>query len=177
MMWLSEAHAQAIIAHARADAPREACGIIIGHNERATDVIPVPNIADDPLHTYIMDEQKMVAILSSLNRRDLELVGFYHSHPNSDPIPSPTDIRQATYPDTPYLIVGLKGGSAQLAAWKMRAGQVSEVPVSIGEIVPNTPPPLSDTQKVAIVLAALIAAGALIVVSLSLLPPAPAIPP
>lgn len=176
-MWLSAAQAQAIIAHARADAPREACGIIIGRSEHATDVIPVPNIAADPLHTYIMDEQKMIAVLSSLDQRSLELVGFYHSHPNSDPLPSPTDIRQATYPDTPYLIVGLKGGSPRLGAWKMRAGQVSEVPIIIDENPPDTPPALSDAQKVAIVLAALIAAAALIVVSLSLLPPAPAIPP
>lgn len=176
-MRLSKAQAQAIIAHARADSPREACGIIVGHNECATEIIPVPNIAAEPLHTYIMDEQKMIAVLSSLDQRRLELIGFYHSHPNSDPVPSPTDIRQATYPDTPYLIVGLKGDSARLAAWKMRAGQVSEVGLIIGENSPNTPPALSDAQKAAIVLAALIAAAALIVVSLSLLPPAPAIPP
>lgn len=176
-MWLSDAQAQAIISHARADVPNEACGLIIGRGERATEIIRIPNIAANSQHTYHMDERALVSALSKLEALGLELVGIYHSHPASDPIPSQTDIRQATYPETPYLIVGLKNATVSLAAWKMRAGQVSEVPLHVG----STPPPpessnLSPAQKTAILLSALIAFALLIVVLLSLLPPAPLIP-
>lgn len=177
-MWLTREQAQAIIAHARAESPREACGIIAGQRDRAAEIIPIPNTAADPIHTYLMDERRLVEVFISLEARGLVLLGFYHSHPQSNPIPSPTDIKMASYPDTPYLIVGLKGGEARLAAWKMRYGQVSEELVHIG----NQPPPSSDSptlsraQKIAILMSALIAFILLIVLSLSLLPPAPLIP-
>jgi proteasome lid subunit RPN8/RPN11 len=173
-MWLSPEQAQAIVAHAREDAPREACGLIAGRGDRASEIIPVANIADDPVHAYHMDEIALVKAFTSIEARGLEVVGFYHSHPAGEPIPSRTDIAQATYPDTPYLIVGLKGG-AKLAAWTMRAGQVDEVPLHVGTEPPaGTDAASSGAQKTAILLSAVIAFILLIVVSLSLLPPAPA---
>ena len=175
-LWLSAEQAQAIIAHARKDAPREACGLIAGRNgERAREIIPLANSADDPVHQYHMDDVALVKAFVSVEARGLEVVGFYHSHPEGEPIPSRTDIQQATYPDTPYLIVGLRGG-AKLAAWRMRAGQVDEVPLHIGNEHPpeQTNAASSGAQKTAILISAVIAFILLIVVSLSLLPPAPA---
>jgi proteasome lid subunit RPN8/RPN11 len=178
-MWLTPEQAQTIVAHARADAPREACGIIAGHKDRAVEIIPIPNSAADPQHTYYMDERRLVETLSNMQARHLDLLGFYHSHPQGDPIPSSTDIKQATYPDTPYLIVGLKGTQARLAAWSLRFGQVSEVPLHIGIQAPpqeSAAQVLSNAQKIAILLSALIAFILVIAISLSLLPPAPHIP-
>ena len=175
-MRLTHEQARAIIDHARAEAPNEACGVIAGRGTVAHEIIPIPNTADDPLHAYRMDEQSLVTALIGGEKRGLELVGFYHSHPHSDPIPSPTDIRQATYPDTPYLIVSLKGGEARLSAWSMRYGQVTPIEVQVGIESPPESRPLSTAQKIAILLSALIAFILMIVLSLSLLPPAPIIP-
>ncbi len=175
-MWLTPEQVQTLIAYVRAEAPREACGIIAGHRDRAVEIIPIPNTAADPQHSYYMDERRLVETLSSLPARHLDLLGFYHSHPQGDPIPSTTDIKQASYPDTPYLIVGLKGTEARLAAWSMRFGQVSEVPLQIGTQAARSTPELSPSQKIAILLSALIAFILLIGLSLSLLPPAPRIP-
>ncbi len=175
VLWLTPDQAKTIAAHARAEQPREACGLIAGKGERAIEIIAIPNVARDPQHTYYMDERSLAAALTSLDTRGLELIGLYHSHPTSNPIPSPTDIRQASYPDTPYLIVGLKSGQPQLAAWSIRAGQVSEVTLHISSEPPTSPRvSLSKAQKAAILLSALIAVALMIVVSLSLLPPAPA---
>ncbi len=178
MIWLTPEHAQALIDHARAEAPREACGLIAGRGQRAAEIIPVANAAADPIHAYSMDEQAFAAALMGLESRGLELIGFYHSHPQSEPIPSATDIRQAHYPDTPYLIVGLKGGHADIAGWLMRYGQVSPVTIHVGSEPPPAPlkPTFSQAQKTAILMGALIAFALMIVVSLSLLPPAPPIP-
>lgn len=176
MMWLTDGQARAIVDHARAEAPNEACGVIAGHRGRADEIIPIPNVAADPLHAYHMDEQSLVTALISLEKRGLELVGLYHSHPKSDPIPSPTDVRQATYPDTPYLIVSLKGGEARLSAWSMRYSQVTPVALHVGEEPPPETRSLSTAQKIAILVSALIAFILMLVLSLSLLPPAPIIP-
>lgn len=177
-MWLTETLARQMVDHLRAALPNEACGVIVGRGERAVEIIPIPNTAADPIHSYYMDEQRLAQVLTTLDGRGLELIGFYHSHPQGDPIPSPTDIQTATYPDTPYLIVGLKGGEARLAAWRMKRGRVDAVPVHVGDQAPpeadaNAPSP---AQKIAVILSALIAFLVVIVVSLTLLPPAPALP-
>jgi proteasome lid subunit RPN8/RPN11 len=177
MLWLSHEQARALVKHAQAAAPNEACGIIAGEKSRAVEIIPIANAAENPQQTYYMDEQALARALLPLHRRGMSLLAFYHSHPKSDPIPSPVDVRSATYPDTPYLIVGLKG-EPRLAAWQMRYGEVTPVPLHIGFDPPesSTGSELTKAQKIAILLSALIAFVLVLVLSLSLLPPAPAIP-
>lgn len=178
-LWLTDAQAGAILDHARSEAPREACGLIAGVPEagvyRAVEIIPVANTAPDPLHLYHMDKTELARQITRLNARKLTLVGLYHSHPAGDPIPSPVDIAQAAYPDTAYLIAGLRRGD--LAAWEIRYGQVRPVELHIGAHPPApTSAPLSRAGQTAIIAAALLAFAALIIISLSLLPPAPVIP-
>ena len=176
-LYLTESQARALRDHAQKDAPREACGLLVGVGQQAREVIAVPNIAADPIHHYHLDDETLGRTLLSLDARHLDLVAIYHSHPDGEAIPSPTDIRQATFPDTPYLIVGLRGGP-HMAAWQIHYGEVSRVPIDIGlsDIEPETrEAALSRAQVVAIILAAILAFAFMIIVSLSLLPPAPVI--
>lgn len=176
-LWLTETTVRKLIEHARTGAPDEVCGLIAATAD-AQEVIPVPNAAPDRQHQFYLDERAFVEAIFDLDRRRLSLAAIYHSHPDGDAIPSPVDIRQANYPETPYLIVGLQYAEPRLAAWQIARGEVSRVELHIG----NDPPPeaedlsLSSAQKVAILLSALIAFLFLIVLSLSLLPPAPPIP-
>jgi hypothetical protein len=86
-------------------------------------------------------------------------------------------VRSATYPDTPYLIIGLKA-EARLAAWQIRYGEVIPVSLHIGlnPPVPQAGAKLTKAQKNAILLSALIAFILVIVISLTLLPSAPSVP-
>lgn len=185
-LWLDQTQADALLAHARAGFPLEVCGLLLGQGNRVLQVVPVENVADDPRHYYRMDERALARHLSSLSGQGLALLGFYHSHPHSRPTPSDTDIAQAHYPDTPYLIVSLNGAPAapaDMAAWLIRDGEVTPVPLHVGQLPP--PPGFTDqidtdnlttAQKAAIITAMIF--GLLIVVGLSimLLPPAPEIP-
>lgn len=175
MLWLTEAQARAIVDHALAEAPREACGILAGTGNRVIEILPIANIAVDPHSTYYMDERQFTNTLLTLEARGLSLLGFYHSHPTGDPIPSHIDVHHATYPDTPYMIVGLRG-QPRIAAWRMSYGQVTPVPLYVGWNPPQPHPVMTTAQKVAIMLSALIAVTLMIMLSLSLLPPAPRIP-
>ncbi|NDJ60985.1 MAG: M67 family metallopeptidase [Chloroflexi bacterium] len=176
---LTETQAQAMIEHARTESPREACGLIAGRRGQATQIVQIANIAANPQHQYYMDEAALGKALVGFERQGVALLGIYHSHPNGDPIPSPTDIRHAAYPGTPYLIIGLKQPhTPQMAAWVIRAGRVDPVNICIGDQSPEPPPhsDLSRPQQIAIVTSAILAFVVMILLSLALLPPAPVIP-
>ncbi|WP_363464604.1 desampylase [Halogeometricum borinquense] len=65
---------------------------------------PIPNVAEDPRTTYTLDPETTVETIDTLESRGLDVVGFYHSHPESDPVPSRTDERRATWTGYVYLI-------------------------------------------------------------------------
>ncbi len=176
-LWLTDEQARAIVHHALADVPCEACGLIAGHGYRAEAIIPAANAAADPLHHYEIEHRALVQAMFEIEHSSLSLIGIYHSHPNGDPIPSQTDIAQAAYPDVVYLIVGLRGGEPRLSGWRIRRHEVESVPLHIGASPPPQESlPLTNTQKTAILISVIIAFVFMMVVSLSLLPPAPEIP-
>lgn len=174
-LWLTREQAEAIARHAADDAPREACGIIGGVGEKAAKIIRVANVADDPLHHYRLDGAGLVNAVRELEDAGLGIVGFYHSHPASDPIPSRTDIQQATYPNTAYVIAGFKRSEAGLAAWLLNDGEAERLPLHVGDTPPDEADiaPLSRAQKTAIIVAAVLAVAVFIVIAVTLLPPAP----
>ena len=176
-LWLKPALAQEIVNYAREALPNECCGVILGVGETAEQIVPIPNIASEPKYNYHMDERALLKVLYEAEHAQREVIGFYHSHPRTDPIPSPTDIQLANYSDVAYVIVGLKNGEAYLAAWAIKREQVRPIKlvISIGKPVIEATQ-LSIVQKRAIIASAIIAFIFMLVLSLSLLPPAPIIP-
>jgi len=57
----------------------------------------------------------------------LTVLGFYHSHPHSDGVPSETDRREVTYTDDVHLIVGLATEPAEARAYRFQDGDFVEV--------------------------------------------------
>lgn len=179
MMWLTDEQAQSITQHALQAAPHEACGLIGGRGSRAVEVTPVANIAAHPETTYYMEPAALVQTLLDFERRGLDLIGIYHSHPQGGVIPSPDDIRQAHYPDAVYLIAGVHQHSVELAAWRIHAGHVDRITLHLGPTPPEisqNEEPLSKIQQSVLILSAALAFLLLIVISVTLLPPAPPIP-
>ena len=184
-LWLKPQLAQEIAAYARAAQPNECCGVILGMGEIAEQIIPIPNIANEPKYNYYMDEQSLLKALYQAEQAEqaeqaqLEVIGFYHSHPRTDPIPSATDKQLATYPDVAYVIAGLRNGEAHLAAWSIKPYQVMPIQLIISADKPvfdSQSSRLTIVQKRAIIASAIIAFIFMLVLSLSLLPPAPIIP-
>lgn len=178
-LWLTHQQAAQIAQHAAADAPHEACGILGGLDGRVLQVVSARNIAADPWRHYHIDDAGLVAALRQFEQAGIDLIGFYHSHPMGEPIPSQTDIAQAAYPDCACLIVGLKSGEAQLGAWQLRYGQVDALPLHVGTLPPpadDSVVPLSRAQITAIFISALLVFAGMLALSVWLLPPAPEIP-
>lgn len=63
-----------------------------------------------------------------MDARGEELVAIYHSHPASQPYPSPTDRAEAHYPDAFYVLVSLRADEPELRAFRiLDGGAVREV--------------------------------------------------
>ena len=177
-IWLTEKQVDEIIAHAHQVKPYEACGILVGKTNQVLQVIPTQNTANDPKHRFEIDPIDLSRHLPQLESDGLSLLGFYHSHPNSDPIPSSTDIRESTYPNTIQLIAGLKTKQTQFGAWMIDGLRVNPVEIYIGTSEPPYKPQrkLSNAQKNAIIITAILALVIMVVLSINLLPAPPEIP-
>ncbi|HWK17121.1 MAG TPA: M67 family metallopeptidase [Solirubrobacteraceae bacterium] len=114
-----------MVAHARADAPNECCGMVASRDGDAVTVYRAENAAASPLR-YEIDGAEQYRIQMAIDEADLDLGAIYHSHTRSAPYPSQTDINLAFYPDALYVIVGLADGDAEVRGFRIRDGQVAE---------------------------------------------------
>jgi proteasome lid subunit RPN8/RPN11 len=97
----------------------------------AVSVHPAVNVAASELK-YEIGPDELFKIQQRIDDDELDLGAIYHSHTRSDPYPSQTDINLAFYPDSLYVIVGLKGAEPDVRAFEIRDGQVSEAELQVG---------------------------------------------
>jgi len=122
-----------IVAHARAEAPSECCGMIAADNGRAVAVHRARNAASTPKLRYEMDPKEQYQLEMGIEDAGLELGAIYHSHTRSAPEPSQTDINLAFYPEALYLIIGLAGAEADVRAFRIVDGEVTQAPFEVAE--------------------------------------------
>ena len=134
---LPPAVADQLLAHARAELPNEACGLLSGSlaTGRATRFLPARNVEASPLR-YNVHPEDLVRITFEIEDAGEELVAIFHSHTRSAAVPSATDRRTAMYPDPFYLLASLADPdslpASALRAWRIFRGQTFEVPLTIG---------------------------------------------
>ena len=127
---LPRAVADAILAHARAEAPREACGLIPGSSFAADGgeplrYVPCRNALASPVR-YTIHPEDLLRVTIEADDAGGVIWGIVHSHVRSPAVPSPTDVDLAYYPDALYLVVSLSDEPA-LRAWRIVDGSVREV--------------------------------------------------
>jgi [CysO sulfur-carrier protein]-S-L-cysteine hydrolase len=115
-----------IVAHARAEAPRECCGLLVGKPCSVSEAVAARNIAAVATRFQI-DPQDHLDALRAARRRGVEILGFYHSHTHTAARPSETDRAEAGYPDHLYLIVSLAVEPADARLFRLIAGNFREV--------------------------------------------------
>jgi [CysO sulfur-carrier protein]-S-L-cysteine hydrolase len=119
-----------IVAHARADAPNECCGMVASRDGEAIKVYRAENAAASPLR-YEIDGAEQYRIQMAIDDAGHDLGAIYHSHTRSAPYPSQTDINLAFYPEALYLIVGLAGDEPEVRAYEIRNGQVTDAELEV----------------------------------------------
>ncbi|MDJ0615385.1 MAG: M67 family metallopeptidase [Calothrix sp. MO_192.B10] len=141
MIHLSEEQLQTIRTHAQKTYPEECCGILFGHladdGKTVVEVMPTENAwqgdtaGDFPgdsqeyskRRRYAIAPQVMLQAQKQAREQNLEIVGFYHSHPDYPAIPSEFD-RLCAWQEYSYIIVAVKNGiSTDINSWCLDPNQ------------------------------------------------------
>ncbi|MEP9413425.1 M67 family metallopeptidase [Gordonia sp. VNQ95] len=122
-----------MIAHARADHPDEACGVIAGPEgcDDPQRFIPMVNAERSPTF-YRFDSLEQLKVWREMDRRDEEPVVIYHSHTATEAYPSRTDISYASEPNAHYVLVSTReADTAQVRSYRILDGVVTEEEIEI----------------------------------------------
>lgn len=121
-----------IAAHARAAAPDECCGLLVGHASCVDEAVPTANVAADPGRQYEVPPAEYAALVRRCRTEGRSVVGAYHSHPHTLPLPSATDT-DAAFSDFWFLIGGPVDGSAawSVRAYRLRDERLCEEPIVV----------------------------------------------
>lgn len=122
-MRISREHWDAIVAHAREDAPNECCGYGRVVDGRVDELFRAENIRHSP-YGFELDSKSAYAAWKLED--DGHGVVLYHSHPRSAAEPSQQDVNTLQFPDWTYLIVTLHGDEPEIRAWKIIERDASE---------------------------------------------------
>lgn len=114
-----------MLAHVLTDPLREMCGLLAGQAGQIDRVLPVPNALRSPL-AYRMDGQEFIEAMKACH---FEPIGIYHSHIAGPPTPSATDIAEANYPDSIYIIVSLHVSPPSVRGFHIVAERATEVEI------------------------------------------------
>jgi len=124
-------------AHAKADHPDEACGVLAGPagSDQPTRVIPMVNAARSPTF-YEFDSTELLRLYRELDDRDEVPVVVYHSHTATEAYPSRTDIALASEPQAHYVLIstrehGNDPGPVELRSFRIVDGEVTEEEVQV----------------------------------------------
>lgn len=129
---LPEALADEIRRHGEAAYPAECCGALIGRMDGASKEVlrlaaAVNRRTDDP-HRYLIAPDDLRRLEAATRAEGLEIVGYYHSHPDHPAAPSGFDAEHA-WPWYSYLIVRIdRGRGAELASWVLDDDQPRMLP-------------------------------------------------
>src|ERR1700747_2208026 len=109
MLTISAALRARIVAHARADHPDEACGVIAGPagTDQPARFVAMTNAERSPTF-YRFDSMEQLRVWREMDDRDEEPVVIYHSHTATEAYPSRTDISYAMEPEAHYLLVSTR---------------------------------------------------------------------
>ena len=121
MLRISSQLLEEIFDHAREESPRECCGLIGCDAEgRAVSTHRVRNVAVNRKTSYFMDAKEQLEAFQAIEDAGLEIGAIYHSHPRSEPVPSPTDVNLAKqWPGMQWMIVGLAGEEPEARTWQI----------------------------------------------------------
>jgi proteasome lid subunit RPN8/RPN11 len=125
----------AMVAHARADHPDEACGVLAGPEgtDRPERHIAMVNAERSPTF-YRFDAQEQLTVWRGLDEADEAPVVIYHSHTATEAYPSRTDVALAAEPDAHYVLVSTRDPNGyELRSYRIVDGAVTEESVNIVE--------------------------------------------
>ena len=137
MLVLSSELANRIRAHGAESYPQECCGALLGTDEEAwrevREVFPLVNRREDsPRNRFSISAEDFRAAEQAGHARGLEVIGWYHSHPDHPALPSEYD-REHAWPWYSYVIVSVaEREPRQINSWRLADDRSRFEPEEIG---------------------------------------------
>jgi proteasome lid subunit RPN8/RPN11 len=135
---LVESHLEAIREHGSRDYPNECCGILLGSvkgaDKEVCEVVPLKNLRHDPARAqellpleapgresernrFLIDPLEQLRVEKRARAAHLDVLGYYHSHPDHPARPSEYD-RDHAWPWYSYVIVSIERGEPKdMTSW------------------------------------------------------------
>ena len=108
---ISKEHIDILLGHAKKISPNESCAILFGKiekdNFKVKDVFLAKNIENSPVNFTISNDE-LIKGYQEAEKRNLEVVGIFHSHPDSEAYPSATDQKFMEINPVPWIIFSNK---------------------------------------------------------------------
>lgn len=124
MITINKEQLAQIRAHGIRDYPYECCGLLLGRYQADGKVVsetyPISNAREESAkrNRFLITPEELMRGEQYARARDLEIVGFYHSHPDSPAVPSQYDLEHA-WPTYSYIIVSTRPNeAADLFSWE-----------------------------------------------------------
>jgi proteasome lid subunit RPN8/RPN11 len=108
--------AEALLVHAKSEAPLECCGLLVGQPGLVERVVPATNVRASDV-SYLIDPRDHFAAIRAARAEGLSVIGGYHSHPRSEALPSATDLAESAGQDFLYVIAA----PAYRGGWRLGA--------------------------------------------------------
>ena len=106
--------------------PNECCGILFGREDGDARIVkslrPIENAreSDEQYHRFLITPEDMMQAEFEARKRGLDIVGFYHSHPDHPARPSDYD-REHALPFYSYIILRVaEGRPEQMTSWRLQ---------------------------------------------------------
>lgn len=129
----------ALLAHAQATPMLEVCGLLGGREACASSLYRIPNEDPSPATAFEMAPQAMLTAFQTMRARGEDLVGIYHSHPQSPASPSARDLAAAAYPGVAYLVVSLLPPTPAVGAFVFDGEGFQPIRLRVGSGVKTAP--------------------------------------
>ncbi|HEU4769451.1 MAG TPA: M67 family metallopeptidase [Pyrinomonadaceae bacterium] len=124
MITIAEAQLNEIREHGVRDYPYECCGLLLGryteNGKIVQETYPISNAREESAkrNRFLITPEELMRGERYATGRDLEIVGFYHSHPDCPAVPSNYDLEHA-WPTYSYIIVSTRADRAtDLFSWE-----------------------------------------------------------
>ena len=126
---LSNSQKNILKEHAANDSPNESCAILFGKTEGQDSIVKevflAKNIENSPVNFTISNEQ-LIECYKMAEEKSLDVIAIFHSHPNSDAIPSNTD--RKFMETNPVVWIIFSGTSEEFKAYILDS-DVKEIPI------------------------------------------------
>ena len=127
MITISQKCIDGIRHHGAGDYPYECCGLLLGKFESdgrkiVTETYAISNAREEAArrNRFLIQPEELLRGEKYARAKNLDVVGFYHSHPDSPAIPSQYDLEHA-WPSYSYIIVATtKGATGDLRSWEQQ---------------------------------------------------------